>query len=1117
MIPLKDPNPKRVFPLLPTKQIDDIPEFNDNSVYTTKYSPLNFIFIFLYEQFSQFCNLFFLFITFLQLMFHKQCQTDKYDSLKPLSIILGFTALKELWEDYRRKMADDLSNESLCWIWDPLNRKFRKLLKKNIRVGDVVRVEKEKDFPTDLLLLVSNREDSSCYVDTCNIDGETNLKGKKCIFDIDGIVDKEERCAEACDRIIDSWIKCDEPNKNIYEFNGYISLSEGRKIPLKPENLLLRSSSLKNTSWIVGVSVYTGVDTKIIRNTESAPIKVSVVQRMSNVQMVYLFCLLISFCLIAVIGNTFTKIVDNTSGGSFWERACIIFDQITMKDVGLKMITYIVLLNNMFPISLIVSMEGIRIALSKNIENDMDIYDENSKTGTLVKTTSLVEEIGQVKYIFSDKTGTLTRNEMVLKQLCTPSGLLIPANTSVTASLAGSSDGGHSGGGEEKKMLLFCMATCHTAFVDEDRKGSFQSNSPDEVAILEGASGFGQTLTDRSHRRMTVNGKEEYEIMDIIEFSSRRKRMTIILRPLSNDADADAGGAANNLLVITKGADSIMKERLNANCFEENTAAALFDRIDELAVEGLRTLVFGWKEIEESVFVDWKKRLTDMEIQSSSNVDPITDEMESNLTLAGATGVEDRLQEDVPLTLRTLHEAGIHLWVLTGDKLETAINIGYSSELLAQDTKILSLTTEDPAAILRDLDDFTTKPSASHNKNTTNTAIVVQASSLQHILDSRSLKDTFVEKAKYCRSIICCRVSPAQKAKVVEMVKSRVGGAVTLAIGDGANDVGMIQAASVGVGISGKEGLQAARSADFSIGQFKFLQKLLLVHGAWAYYRIAKASIFVIYRNILVISCLFWYSFYNKFTGWNPFEYWMLACFNFVFTLPVQTALAITDKYVNADSLMKYPVLYHLGHENSFYNPSILFRTTLNALSQSFIASAIGYITMRKGFVFFDSKGNGCNATGYIMGTTLFVGILFTVGLKAHLLANTRSLILLLGTIFTPLSVLIYIYVTDIFSTSTLYNEFRGVSLSLLSSVNFWGTAILIPFCCLFFDYIWKFYQRNFTPKRYHVVQNIVQNERKMVKRSMAPSKKCGSDGRRRRKFKSFAIFGEEVHLYSKF
>jgi len=748
-------------------------------------------------------------------------------------------------------------------------------------------------------------------------------------------------------------------------------------------------------------------------------------------------------------------------------------------------------------------MEGIRIALAKNIENDMDIYDEESKTGTIVKTASLVEEIGQVKYIFSDKTGTLTRNEMVLKQLCTPSGHLVSC---------GGDDG--DGDGDDNSLdidhsdaystLLLCMATCHTAFVDEDKRGSsFQSNSPDEVAILEGASVFGLTLTDRSHQKLVINGKEEYEILDIIEFTSTRKRMSIILHPIDGDNDS--------ILVITKGADTIMKSRLRGD-----SNSNLFERIDELAVQGLRTLVFGYKEMKRGDFIQWKERLTACQIESSSSsssegdIEEITNEMESNLSLAGATGVEDRLQDDVPKTLQMLHEAGIHLWVLTGDKLETAINIGYSSELLAQDTRVLSLVSEDPSLILKTLEEFITIPdessSSSSTRHTTNSAIVIQATSLQIILDSRSLKDLFVERAKYCRSIICCRVSPAQKAKVVEMVKNRVDGAVTLAIGDGANDVGMIQAASIGVGISGKEGLQAARSADFSIGQFKFLQKLLLVHGAWAYYRIAKASIFVIYRNILVISCLFWYSFYNKFTGWNPYEYWMLACFNFVFSLPAQTALAITDKYVNADSLLNYPILYHLGHKNSFYNPKILFMTTINSLSQSLIASVVAFLTMQNGYILFDSRGVGHLASGYAMGTTLFVGIMVTVGLKANLLANTRPFILLLGSLFTPLSVLLYIYCADIFSSKYLYTEFRGLSLALLFSRTFWATIILIPSCCLFFDIIWKFYQRNFIPKRYHIVQNIVQNERKIGKRS-SKFKKC----------KTFSIFGEEIHLYSKF
>ena len=228
--------------------------------------------------------------------------------------------------------------------------------------------------------------------------------------------------------------------------------------------------------------------------------------------------------------------------------------------------------------------------------------------------------------------------------------------------------------------------------------------------------------------------------------------------------------------------------------------------------------------------------------------------------LLGATAIEDKLQDGVPDTIHTLQTAGIKIWVLTGDRQETAINIGMSCKLISEDMTLL-IVNQDNSTATRD--NLAKKLNAVRNQNATGTeleslVLIIDGKSLTFALE-KEMEKLFLDLAVSCKAVICCRVSPLQKALVVKLVKRHLK-ALLLAIGDGANDVSMIQAAHVGVGISGVEGLQAARSADVAIGQFRYLRKLLLVHGAWSYQRISRVILYSFYKNIAMFMTQFWVS-----------------------------------------------------------------------------------------------------------------------------------------------------------------------------------------------------------------------------------------------------------------
>ena len=271
--------------------------------------------------------------------------------------------------------------------------------------------------------------------------------------------------------------------------------------------------------------------------------------------------------------------------------------------------------------------------------------------------------------------------------------------------------------------------------------------------------------------------------------------------------------------------------------------AAVFERcfqhVDDFASEGLRTLLFGYRFLDEKEYAGWKKIYLDATtslVDRQKLIENAGEMIEQNFDLAGATAIEDKLQKGVPETIDKMRRANIKIWMLTGDKRETAINIAHSARICRSYSEVVILdhTTGEVeqrmAATLLDI----TKGAIPHS------VIVVDGGTLAEIEANITLSMLFFDLVVVADSVICCRASPSQKASLVKKIRTKVNGSLTLAIGDGANDIAMIQEAHVGIGVSGKEGLQAARISDYSIAQFRFLQKLLLVHGRWNYVRTSK-------------------------------------------------------------------------------------------------------------------------------------------------------------------------------------------------------------------------------------------------------------------------------------
>uniref|UniRef100_UPI0037E9513F phospholipid-transporting ATPase VB n=1 Tax=Semicossyphus pulcher TaxID=241346 RepID=UPI0037E9513F len=502
----------------------------------------------------------------------------------------------------------------------------------------------------------------------------------------------------------------------------------------------------------------------------------------------------------------------------------------------------------------------------------------------------------------------------------------------------------------------------------------YEAESPDEAALVHAAKAYGFILLARTPDSVTVrlpSGKDlVFEVLDTLTFDSTRKRMSVLVRhPITNE-----------LVLYTKGADYAIMELLgtpyaeNISEKQKNIAADTQHHLDGYAKNGLRTLCFTKKVVSEKMYESWsvnrQRALAAIESREELVMDSAV-QLETNLSLLGATGIEDRLQESVPDTIVALRDAGIQVWVLTGDKPETAVNIGYACRLLEEEDLVINMSCKNKLACISILDctlEEVRRYSADHrNVDTTpDISLVIDGRTLTMALSS-DLQDRFVELAKRCRSVLCCRVTPLQKSRVVKVVREKLK-VMTLAVGDGANDVNMIQAADIGIGISGQEGMQAVMASDFAISRFKHLKKLLLVHGHWCYTRLANMIIYFFYKNVAYVNLLFWYQFFCGFSGTAMIDYWLMIFFNLFFTSLPPIMFGIMDKDVSAEMLLGVPQLYRTGQGEGDYNFSTFWVSILDAFYQSLVCFFIPYWTYQ-----------GSDIDVFTFGTPLNTISLFTI------------------------------------------------------------------------------------------------------------------------------------------
>ena len=782
--------------------------------------------------------------------------------------------------------------------------RFKKDTWKSVQVGDFVRLYNDEEIPADIIVLATSDSDGACYIETKNLDGETNLKVRTALHS--GRKVKRARDCEATKFILES----EPPHANLYSYSGAVRWTqkdikhpgdEPKEMaePVSINNLLLRGCTIRNTEWVLGVVAFTGEETKIMLNSGITPTKRAQISKDLNWNVLYNFVILFIMCLTAAFVQ-----------GTTWGRGNESLDFFEFGSYGGSpglngLITFfaaIILFQNLVPISLYISLEIIRTAQAFFIFSDTYMYYEKIDYPCTPKSWNISDDLGQIEYVFSDKTGTLTQNVMEFKK-CTING--VPYGEAYTEALAGMQKrqgintdeegakarkqiaedrtlmidmirkqhdnpyfhdeeltfvapdfiahlGGEQGKAqkEECERFMLALALCHTVITErtpgDPPKIEFKAQSPDEAALVATARDVGFTVLGRSQDGIILNilGEErEYTVLNTLEFNSSRKRMSAVIRMPDG-----------KIVLFCKGADSIIYSRLKKG-EQTDLRKTTAEHLEMFAREGLRTLCIAQRELGEEEYQKWNVEhdIAASAIQDREDkLDAVSDAVERDLTLIGGTAIEDRLQDGVPDAIALLAQAGIKLWVLTGDKVETAINIGFSCNLLDNEMDLILLKVEDDRieSAGRELDkqlavfnktgsDEELKAAKKNHEPPAPThAIVIDGDTLKLVLDEK-IRQKFLLLCKECRSVLCCRVSPAQKAAVVSMVKHGLD-VMTLSIGDGANDVAMIQEAHVGVGIAGEEGRQAVMSSDYAIGQFRFLTRLMLVHGRWSYRRLAE-------------------------------------------------------------------------------------------------------------------------------------------------------------------------------------------------------------------------------------------------------------------------------------
>ena len=898
-----------------------------NKIENQKYNLITFVPVVLFNQFKQFGNFFYLIMSASQ-FFDELAVGFLFTYISPLAIVVTISMLKELYDDINRRIQDKKTNSTMITVLkvNQINNKLEKIQKKasDLLIGDIIELKKDTRVPADIIALKTFNEsnDNQAFIRTDQLDGETDWKLRKA-------PELTQKMSEYEIVTCDGILECEPPSKLIYNFEGTLNINNTDKEPLNLENTIWASTVIASQG-VIGIVIYTGKESRARMNSSTPKLKIGILDEELNKSNVYLFCIMIILSLVLT----------------------------SLKGITLSLTTFfiffkfIVLFCAIIPIALRVNLDVSKTWFSYVINKDYSIPE------TIARNSTIPEELGRISYVFSDKTGTLTKNEMIFKKIAMSNEqfgennfedlkeILIKEcslndaplldlynllkneekkkeekNENEIENLNESKDNEILTNKDIRKKknrirrernkiirdTITAMLLCNnvTPIADEldNEKITYQASSPDEVALVKFAETLNMKLIFRTDKILKIKNAsgiiEEFEVLANFPFSSETKRMGIILK----------NKKYGHIIFYLKGAENVMRKYA-----KEEYIGYINENAENLATKGLRTLVLTQKLLSEEEFNKWnieyKEASSSMENRKERMAEVIS-KLENNMDFLCVTGVEDLLQDNVATTIDNLRNAGMKIWMLTGDKVETATCISISAGLKAKNHKIFTLKLDD---IKSDYEEQTISNLKDKFKEYNNIIsvephiLIIDGELLD--LSLKNCEKEFFETAKNAPSVACCRCSPTQKRIVVKTIKKYIN-ARTAAVGDGGNDVAMIQEADVGIGIVGKEGLQASLAADYSIKEFKSLNILLLWWGRMAYKNTSTMANFVIHRG-LIISI-------NQFIFSLMFYYNAVALYNGMLSLGYSTIYTclpsisvLLDQDIDKENVLKFPTLYKI-------------------------------------------------------------------------------------------------------------------------------------------------------------------------------------------------------------
>ena len=1208
--------------------------FPPNFLKTSNYTAWNFLPLNLFNQFHEISNIYFFIVMCVSVVPHVSPITPA-SAVAPLIIVLTTAAFKDGYQDWKRHIADYKDNSAKADVLR--DGEWTSTPSMDIHVGDVIRMARGKAgeacaVKADVVLLASSDEDGVVYVETSQLDGETSMKPRKSAGETQELCQTPEgikKLAEApktggenAEHKGGLLLMVDQPNPKIYTWQGVLTMPDGTTSSLSTKNIIWRGSSMRKTEWAVGVVIYTGKHTKQGKNLKKSKRKLSTMTKQINTIVGGIFAfkhvLLFPLCSLSVWWRE--------ANDGHWYLSTLRTQNTGFETFCLNYMTYFVLLSFLIPISLFVTVELCRVnqILLMKWDSEMMHYMKGlGWVGCRPKTSDLNEQLAVVRYIFSDKTGTLTENIMrymegavlsggrwVTHQETTHDGAIDRSVGGLGAATQFSSLLSTSGGvSDDVGRYIACMALCHTVVPFTQGEGpeevTFEGSSPDEVALVQCASWNRFVLTKRTSKMMVIRTGEvehTYDIMQELEFSPTRKMMSVIIRD-----------EEHRYILLCKGADSSVFPQVLKATMSDEAAKDGQQRVSGYAARQFRTLCLAYREIPEAEYNAWVVEWNATQCllgKTDEMVDDVCLKIERRLSMIGISAYEDKLQDGVPETIRFLTDAGMVVWMLTGDKLETGIEIGKTCGL-AEHSEIIAINVlreedendesmngapppagpeggsggggggegnptsgdgpkgDDPSApatveteaeieaavaglsdasglnavrearmkdarerrLLRKIRDAHARtrevkqnPPANGSARVTiaidgptvdimqfqdgevcgiffassapppppspplsfcdftpffftrpslNTQKILEREFVQLSTDIHSAVCLHPTRTTpmlsshhhahpppfffFCATQICCRLTPGQKGYIVTLFQ-RESGETALAIGDGANDATMISAANVGIGIIGLEGSQAELASDYAIPRFRFLKRLLVVHGRYCKYRTSRCVCFSFYKNIALSLGQVFFAMYSGFSGTTLYDSWLLAIKNTVFSSLPPLLVGCYGKDISEEVLMDRrvgPRLYAQMREGLYFDVFSIWSWFLTAVVHGTAIFWMVYPLMLADDTDVHSGRNG----GLIQtGTYAMSMVVYCVVTKAAVHLHIINVVQAGGIIFSyllyPSWVAAYAAVPSVFGDTAFYGMgeplFSDPKHYLISVATVFLLVVCIDFSALF-------------------------------------------------------------------